>query len=259
MPRTRDFILIFTAITFLVSAIGVTVFMQESRVDLTVETNQALQQQLAAVGVEDYSARISTREELTRSQRVEQMREKIAQSAELRAPDPVSEEVPEDEPLATTTPAEELAVAAELDQCPSFVQYLGFWDARGLSVVDTEGATLVIRQTQSLTGSSTQAVTVLQLPKRLAPAPGQSCINSDVIGIANDGSLIRNDELALYSVFSSDTRIGYALDGFPIYGTGSQIVDECGGRIQNGQYRYELQPDREVVINCFSAAPVSLP
>jgi cell division protein FtsL len=258
MFRTRDFILLFTAIAFLVSAIGVTVFTQDSRVHSVAASSDELEQQLASVAVREYSATISTREELTRSQRVEQMREKIAQSAELRAPDPVPEMVPEDELLATTTPAEELAVATELDQCPSFAPYLGFWDARGLSVIDAEGAILVVRQAQSLNGSSTQ-VTVLQLPKRLAPAPGQSCINTDVIGIANDGSLIRNDELALYSVFSSDTRIGYALDGFPIYGTGSQVVDECGGRIQNGQYRYELQPDREAVINCFSAAPVSLP
>jgi len=256
MFRTRDFILLFTAITFLVSAIGATVFIQGTSSHSTATSHEAFQQQLAAAGAQEYQAVITTREELNRSQRVAQMRDKIAQATELRAPEP---ELPvQTEPDLATTTAEELAATTDLDQCRGYTPYLGFWDARGLSVTENEGAVLVVRSTQSATGSSTQ-MTLLQLPKRLAPAPDQSCIGSDVIGIANDGSLIRNDELDLYSVFSSETRIGYALDGFPIYGTGSATVDQCGGRLQNGQYRYELQPDQDTVINCFSAAPITLP
>ena len=81
-----------------------------------------------------------------------------------------------------------------------------------MNVVVREGAVVVERMLE--TGPSA----VLQLPSRTMPAASPSCIGSDVIGIANDGSLIRNDELSLYGVFGSETRIGYALDGLPIYG-----------------------------------------
>jgi len=256
MFRTRDFILLFTAIAFLVSAIGVTVFVQGNASQSVASSNAALQQQLAAVGAEDYQAVITSREGLDRSERVAQMRNKISQATDLRAPEP--EVLPVAEPeLATSTPAEPDSMTG-LDQCPGYAPYLGFWDARNLSVIESQEAVLVTRSEVLPTGSSTQT-TLLQLPKRVASAPDQSCIGSDVIGIANDGSLIRNDELGLYSVFSFDVRIGYALDGFAIYGTGSASVDQCGGRVQNGQYRYELQPAGEFIINCFAAAPVRLP
>lgn len=255
MFRTRDFILLFTAITFLVSAIGATMLIQSSTSNSVANSQAAAQQQLAAVGVENYQAVVATREGLDRSQRVAQMRSKIAAAGVLSAPEPELPEITESE-IATTS-EEGSVVVAEPDQCPSYQPYRGFWDARNLSVIQSEGATLVVRSEQFSAGSSTQ-VTLLQLPKRLSPAIDQSCISSDVIGVANDGSLIRNDELALYSVFSSGTRIGYALDGFPIYGTGNAPVDACGGRMQSGQYRYELQADQEAVINCFAAAPIMI-
>lgn len=257
MFRTRDFILVFTTIVFLMSAIGVTVISQGSSAGGSAAvSNAALQQQLTVGADQDYEVVIATREGVSRSDRVAQMREKIAQTTELRAPEPELPELTESD-LATTS-EEAFAIATGLDQCRNYTPYLGFWDARNLSVVESEGATLVVRSDQLPNGSSTET-TVLQLPKRAATAPDQSCISSDVIGIANDGSLVRNDEIDLYSVFSSDTRIGYALDGFPIYGTGNASVDQCGGRLAGGQYRYELQAEQDTIINCFSAAPVILP
>ena len=257
MFRTRDFILLFTAITFLVSAIGATLIVQSSTVG-SVAAEVALDQQLAALGTSEYTAVVATREGLDRAARIEQMREKIAAAGFLSAPDQMSEDIEQDElDIASTTDDTTVLVGAP-EQCPGYAPYLGFWDARNLSVVEGEGATLVVRAQQLSSGSSTET-TLLQLPKRLSPGADQSCISSDVIGIANDGSLIRNDELSLYSVFSSGTRIGYALDGFPIYGTGSAPVDQCGGTVQNGQYRYELQAGGESIVNCFSAAPIRLP
>ena len=85
-----------------------------------------------------------------------------------------------------------------------------------------------------------------------------TCLYSDVVGIAQDGSLIRNNEVGLYSVFGSDTLIGYALDGFPIYGKIKESGDKCGGSVVNGQYRYSLSDQREFILNCFSAPPVRM-
>jgi hypothetical protein len=82
---------------------------------------------------------------------------------------------------------------------------------------------------------------------------------TDVVGIAQDGSLIRESEMALYGVFGGETLVGYALDGFPIYGSNpGAATDHCGGMMVGGQYRYYLSPERDSVINCFAGVPVTL-
>ena len=254
MLRTRDFILVFTAVVFLVVAIGATwlAAWQSGGGNLDVE---ALQQQLQSPS-QQLGAVIASSELVSREQRAAAMREKIASAPELYSPEPAVIQ-PVVEPVATTTVQSD-SLAGALDQCGSYAAYLGFWDARNLAVVAGEGATLVVRTTLLANGSSTDT-TLLQLPQRVAPAPDQSCIGSDVIGIANDGSLIRNDEVGLYSVFGAGTKIGYALDGFPIYGVGVSEVDSCGGLMVSGQYRYQLQADSDSVITCFAAAAVALP
>ena len=81
---------------------------------------------------------------------------------------------------------------------------------------------------------------------------------SDVIGIALDGSLIKNNEYSLYSIFREETLIGYALDGFPIYGQSEVSTDECGGILADNQYRYYLSKERKAVLYCYSGTPVEI-
>jgi len=58
--------------------------------------------------------------------------------------------------------------------------------------------------------------------------------------------------------------IGVALDGFPIYGPKdengrtltSADLDECHGRLVNGQYRYHVTSDFPYFLGCFRGAPV---
>jgi len=49
---------------------------------------------------------------------------------------------------------------------------------------------------------------------------------------------------------SHDTLVGYALDGFPIFGPGSnrftEQLDECNGRFVQGSYRYHLRKKSQV-------------
>lgn len=248
MFRTRDFILLFSAIMFLVVAIGTTLINQD---------HPSLNSQTVALEPEnnaEYTATLATRDMLPRDIRIAQMRSKISQQSFVSEDLPVEEVV--DDTKATTTDSVSGGQLSEVIQCPGHQPYVSFWDARDLNLIESEGARILTRGTIS---STSLPEVVMQLPAPVLPSNNPSCLGSDVVGIANDGSLIRNDEMALYSIFGSETLLGYALDGFPIYGTGSGAVDTCGGLLVGGQYRYELVSGNATIISCFAATPVYLP
>lgn len=248
MFRTRDFILLFSTIMFLMMAIGTTLINQGWANDSskTATLNPETQQQ--------YVATIAGSAEISRAERITQMRSKISQESFVS--EVLPEEVEQEELEATTTGEVADDQLMGVVQCPAYRPYVSFWDARGLSLVESEGARVLTRGEVSSTSIPEVA---LQLPAPVVPSNNPSCLGSDVIGIANDGSLIRNDEMPLYSIFGSETLLGYALDGFPIYGTGVAEADSCGGLMVGGQYRYQLNSSRQTVLNCFAAAPVNLP
>lgn len=251
MFRTRDFVLLFTSIVFLVVAIGATLLMQRGSAAAPYVVPDF--SSVASTSPDEYLAFTATAVELDRAQRVAEMRAKIAGQALISDS---QEEILEEETTEETGAAEESPVSTGVLACAYSSLYLGFWDARDLSWIESEGARVLARGPAS---STTLPVPVIQLPKRFTASGNPSCVGSDVIGIASDGSLIRNDEVGLYSVFGNQTLLGYALDGFPIYGVSTVPGDTCGGRVVAGQYRYELHPDAETVINCFAATPVPLP
>jgi hypothetical protein len=270
MFRTRDFILIFTTILFLVSAIGVTLADRYLgggeggfALPLFVETEEI-----------EYGAESYTPPEVKRGERLAIMRQKIAASGQFASVVETEEVEEAEETVATTTEteeAEEVAVIDGVQICPQYSEYTGFWSPAGVKMDVSEGARIIFKEVEFKTevGSSTASsgpkyVTkigrdvMLQLPVRNFPTPGVQCLSSDVIGIAKDGSLIRNNEIPLYGVFSSATVIGYSLDGFPIHGTATFATDECGGAIVNGQYGYYISAERETIINCFSSIPINI-
>ena len=70
-----------------------------------------------------------------------------------------------------------------------------------------------------------------------------------------DGSLIFNSDAILYRSYGSETLIGYALDGFPIYGPTSAEKDACGGYDAPTGYRYAISADTNTVLECFMGTP----
>lgn len=103
--------------------------------------------------------------------------------------------------------------------------------------------------------------TFMVLPVRTGQSGGdRNCLSTDVIGIALNGSLIRNNQFATYGIFESETLIGYALDGFPIYGSiDGSLLDGCGGRMTIEGYRYHIALERQSIIQCYVAMPLALP
>jgi len=258
MLRTRDFILVFITVVFLVLAIGTSWIYQDDG----AEAVKALQ--FNEANPTDFTAEIYVPAELSRDQRVAQMRTKIAESGTviIAAAEP--------EPQAADDQIDGERPTTQLQLCPNYQQYSGIWPAQGLQIELAEGARLVYTESVTdvavmplSTSSSPQPhlverTVLLQLSTNPFISPNPSCVTSDVIGLAQDGSLIRNNEAGLYSVFSDQTLIGYALDGHPIYGVSEAALDTCGGAIVAGQYGYYLSESRETVLNCFVSPPVSM-
>jgi hypothetical protein len=265
MFRTRDFVLVFTSVAFLVMAIGVTVFAQWQGTGTSKTTLRP-----ADVASEDYLVESKNSHEFSRVDKLQQMREKIAASAQLSIASAEPEEIIQ-ETNATTTDEVVGEVVAELSLCAYYAPFSGFWSAANLEIEEAEGARVVYRMIAQqaapapVVGTTSRPTTVTQereiiaqLPIGNFPAPASSCIASDVVGIATDGSLIRNTEAGVYGIFNSSTLVGWALDGFPIYGSSASPGDSCGGIMAAEGYRYQISPDRDTILNCFSSAPINL-
>lgn len=258
MPRTRDLLLVGIAIAFLLLAIGGTVAVRISSAVPNDSASLALTEPPA-----DFTATVDTKETPSRAERLAAMRKKVAEEFQESAIAAPATEVAATAEELDVTEASSSAEAAESTEqtvvtCGETTTYSGAWQPQNITFAVTEGVRIVTRELTTATASSA-VVTLLQLPLRTFPDAKPGCIASDVIGIAQDGSLIRNDEIGLYGIFGADTVVGYALDGFPIYGMANIPTDTCGGAVVNGQYGYYLSADRPTVLGCFAAPPVSLP
>lgn len=80
-----------------------------------------------------------------------------------------------------------------------------------------------------------------------------SCVPSEVVGVTVSGSLMSNTDAHLYVGRSAGELLGYARDGFPIYGTYEGETDVCGGYVHPEGYRYTISSTREFVLGCFVA------
>ena len=64
-----------------------------------------------------------------------------------------------------------------------------------------------------------------------------------------------NNEASFYRGFGSEYLIGYARDGFPIYGYYEGSTDACGGYEHASGYRYTVTPTNDNLLQCFSGQP----
>ena len=249
MVRTRDFVLFLLAVAFLLLAIMGTSVWQTWRtlpfVAGFLEDNKA---------EVDYAADVPTPED-NRSSRLEVLRAKVV---ERLGADTVAESEPEPEPVTpvtvptTTTPTE----VGTVKTCPGYRTLSVAWTPQQIIAETREGARVYFERGVADVLSSTTPETIRAvISLRSWPSGNSTCLPTDVIGIATDGSLIRNNELPLYTVFGGDSLVGYSLDGFPIYGPSKVVTDACGGAIVGGQYRYVLDADRPGLITCFAASP----
>lgn len=256
MVRTRDFVLFLLAVVFLLLAIVGTQWWYGWR-SLPIVGNAWSDNEVSS----EYAAEVPAKTD-DRASRIESLRAKV--SARLAARDEViasAPETPEPEPraadTAATTTATETTVVVKT--CSGYQPLTVPWTPQALLQENREGVRVYYERglPDPLSSSTPETIRAI-VPLRSWPAGSPTCLPTDVIGVAMDGSLIRNDELALYTVFGADTLIGYSLDGFPIYGPSNVTTDACGGAMVGGTYRYVLDSERAGLITCFSATPTRI-
>lgn len=198
---------------------------------------------------------------LDRKAKLAAMREKVSQakSTEVSSSEVAVAEISSPEDVVVEKPKLELG----LKKCPWYQVDKPVWNSGSMSFSIVEGARILSATQPELalatTTSTTSSVVILQLPLLTVPPKVATCLPSDVVAVALDGSLIRNNEQGLYGIFSAATLLGYGLDGFPLYGKNDQLeLDNCGGIVVDGQYRYYLQSKRETILNCFAGSPVKI-
>jgi len=255
MPfRTRDFLLFLLVVIFLVMAIATTISRDVSRgttastIDFPKTTESVT-----------YEAVLTESPPDERERRLDTLRKKIAK---LGTVETISAPTVDDMASEELSDNGDVVTIGDVDYCEDYASVTTSWLPDDLNFEIVEGARIIYRESSAVIGTSSvlrSENTVLQLPLRSAPISVKSCIGQDVAGIALDGSLIRNDEYGLYGIFGSETHLGYALDGFPIYGSGGDLqTDSCGGSVVSGEYRYYLSPEREGVLGCYSGVPVRI-
>lgn len=230
------------------------------------------QNQLAALGLavadeeKTFTATLPEAEDrFNYDERVSELKDKIADRLLPSGEADVVVEATEATTTAASTDDQENttddAVALAERRCSLYQPSGSLWDARGVKMQVSEGARVFYRPgtaTASVGSTTTPTREVLaELPLRKS-ATGAYCVPSDVIGITENGFLIRNSEVSLFASYGSSALIGYALDGFPIYGASDVKTDQCGGAVVGGQYRYVLDTNRETIIACYGATPVAL-
>lgn len=276
MPRTRDLFLVGVIILFFVMAIGVTWWQQQGQfAQVTPQTLALALDSIESVG--STTVVLVNAREAARPERLAKMREAVASELGTipSVPETASSPLPTDEVTDTNSDSGELqqeevvvdqniATQSGVYRCNNYRVAGPAWSASGIRFQESEGVRVVYREiTMPDVGTSTEPLqtreVLVQLPLRSLPLPTPSCLPTEVVGIAQDGSLIKTSEFALYGVFGQETIVGYALDGFPIYGTNPSVVtDQCGGVVEAGQYRYYLSAERENLLNCFAGVPVKL-
>jgi hypothetical protein len=258
MVRTRDFVLFLGLVAFLLVGIGTTLVRDEMVSPAAPAGAAAV---ITATAPGETPAFLASPPVDVRAARLARLREAIVQEAgtDALASPPAKPAAPSTEPSAPETSASPVPTEPYW-RCESF-ERLSISPWRGAAIKEIEGARIVYRKNEESLSSASGAAappreTLLQLPIFTHPSPSPSCIGTDIVGVALDGAFIRNDEHALYAVFGPETLIGFALDGFPIYGTNDTIsLDRCGGAVVGGGYRYHLSSRRAAVIGCFAAAP----
>lgn len=257
MIRTRDYFLWLLVVAFAVITTGHILIKQ------FVDSGDELPPQPEFVTTTSTQGAVVSNQDdmMSRAERLALLRQKILVGGEIISAKPESEAVAE----AETDEDKDIPESAGEIRCSNYQKVTSAWQSHGVVNEFREGARVYYRLTTTApvasSSSSVATVTeeiVAQLPAPFSIPKNQNCIASDVIGIATNGALIKNSDIEFYKIFSASTLVGYALDGYPVYGSGTGVRDACGGVVVNNQYRYQISSEAKTIINCYAGKSIQL-
>lgn len=262
MIRTRDFVLFVVVIFFLAMSITVTVL--RGGVSDGAHSDMSLQK-----GAEVSEAHTDT-QEIDRQSIIDRLREKIRSTDLVIVPQASvtsDASVLEQETTDITVASTLLRCAAADDtlaQVPKWplnqVQFAVEGARRNVFTTQEVVVTVPAVATGTPATESTQTIqnVLLSLPALPQKQAAVACVPSEVIGVSTRGVLMFNRDIRAYRNTSENTLIGYARDGFPIYGVYDGAVDACGGYEHAAGYRYTVSAERDYIIGCFMGTPQPL-
>lgn len=263
MIRTRDFVLFIVALLFLGVAITLTVGIGK-------RSTPSLDPVVWDTSHENELLALSNDKTLNRQTIIDRLKDRLALNEERIEPSP-SVEAPEG---AEETVPVETDVRNEIQRClypDDSLALMPKWPLTGVHVEPKEGVRLVYITQDVVVSSSTVPATssssvgdvvttltpLLTLPLVPQKQAASACVPSEIVGVTNWGILIFNSEVKSYRGIPANVLIGYARDGFPIYGTYDGEVDACGGYDHPGGYRYTVSSSRPHIIGCYVGTPAS--
>ena len=188
---------------------------------------------------------------------IEHLRSMLASNDIDIVPEPSVEEVVIETASSTESADEE--GSADLLSCggEDAQSAIRSWPLSGVTLETVGSVRQVMHTPVSVGGSASttaqaQPQILIQFPVVPQKTGSPSCVGSEIIGISVTGSLMYNNEASFYRGFGSEYLIGYARDGFPIYGYYEGSVDSCGGYDHPSGYRYSVTPQSDHIIRCYS-------
>lgn len=213
-----------------------------------------------------------------RASTIERLKNALAKNTEVIQVNPSVEEtavetvtetnVDRDDSSSAGTSSSILSCGATDDS----LAYMSRWPRSAVRIEISNGMRLIVhteeKATPALFASSTAStseitkkdsvVTTLlrmEMYPRIQGAP--SCVPSTIVGVTSLGALLSNSDASFYKSTAADVLIGYARDGFPVYGLYQGEVDACGGYMHPEGYRYTISKDRNFILGCFVGSPSS--
>lgn len=246
MPRSRDLILFVVSALFLFGAIFFTMSQSTGPYTVVHFSDEAAPPAEVIIA--------NNPDDIDRPGTIARLQAKILSVMTENAMQPSVTAEQEPSAASSTEPDAEVSSATVmLKRCADASDGLAIaaaWPRDGVAVSEINGA-----RTVTVYDAAGVVTTLLTLPLTVSADSSPHCLDSEVVGVTLDGSLIFNTDAISYDTVPAHTFIGYARDGVPIYGQYDGNTDSCGGYDTGSGYRYGLSRERTFIIGCFGAAP----
>lgn len=263
MIRTRDFLLGIVALVFLIGSVGVATLLNAPSFFTKVFEPVSF-----SVVDTDETPVVSAPILNTREENIARLKQKISRGEGLSSAGPVVL-TSVSEPEVEDGDSDIELISRTVKRCTvtaNNADVISSWPTQGIFQKYAEGARVYFIKSNVVTtvGSSTKETvketTLLQLVTLNLRNQSDTCIEGEVIGVTATGALLFNADAVGFRNASPTTLIGYALDGFPIYGglDDDTELDSCGGLSVSGGYQYHLRESDDFVIGCYAGTPAKL-